>query len=211
MKKTLLLCAIGASVALLSGCAGSGNLLLSPGKVDVLRPAQTNLVAIVVTNLAPDGLPQVVTNLQPIILPAITYTNMELSAVASGTIKAAGVAGGLAGVPFSGAIAQGLLAVISLALSWLAVRAKRKLQAEIDGHAETSESLAVAQDVAKTLVLNLETLRKTALTIPGYTADVDNKVMTVIQQVQEAAGVKGVVNDIVDANTGYTLGGEAAK
>lgn len=199
---------IAALCVLLTGCGTMGDLLIRPGAVEQLRPAQTNYVTLVVTNTV-EGQQFVTTNLQPVILPALWFTNKELTTIASSTIQAAGVGGVAAGIPFSPIIANALLAVIGIALAWINARNRRKLLAEQSGHAETAQALALAEDVGKTLVVNLEQLRKTALSIPGYTPAIDNQVMTVIQQVQEAAGVKSAVNDLVDQHTGFTLGGEA--
>lgn len=197
------LAAILALVCLLTGCGTASDLIVKPGTVEVIRPAQTNYVTLMLTNTV-DGQEVVTAAVQPVILPAVTFTNQELTTLAASTINAAGTAGAVAGVPFSGLIANALLAGIGIALAWLNARAKRKLLAEQSGHAETAEALAVAEDVGKTLVLNLEQLRKTALQIPGYTADIDNRVMTIIQQVQEAAKVKAAINQLVDEHTGYT-------
>jgi hypothetical protein len=197
------LAAILAIVVLLTGCGTTSNLLVQPGTVEIVRPAQTNYVTLMLTNTV-DGQEVITAAVQPVILPAITFTNQELTTLASSTINAAGTAGAVAGVPFSGLIANALLAGIGIALAWLNARAKRKLLAAQTGHAETAEALAVAEDVGKTLVQNLELLRKTALQIPGYTPDIDNRVMTIIQQVQEAAKVKTAINQLVDEHTGYT-------
>ena len=214
------LAAVAALALTLTGCGTAGNLLTQPGTIETLRPAQTNYVTITATNLVTvtntvDGVetvtatPVVSATVQPVILPAITFTNQAVSAMATTALNSAGVGGTMLGVPFSPLIVQALLAAAALAVTWLNQRNRRKLLAEQAGHAETADALALAEDVGKTLVLNLEQLRKTALQVPGYTPDIDNRVMTIIQQVQEAAGVKSVVNDLVDEHTGYTLGGEA--
>jgi hypothetical protein len=74
-------------------------------------------------------------------------------------------------------------------------------------HEHTKRALGVAQDVAQTLVQNFEQLRQVALTVPGYTRQLDDKVMTAIQVAQQIAGVKDQINSLVDEHTGTTLPG----
>jgi hypothetical protein len=119
------LAAILAIVVLLTGCGTTSNLLVQPGTVEIVRPAQTNYVTLMLTNTV-DGQEVITAAVQPVILPAITFTNQELTTLASSTINAAGTAGAVAGVPFSGLIANALLAGIGIALAWLNARAKRK-------------------------------------------------------------------------------------
>jgi ABC-type transporter Mla subunit MlaD len=64
-----------------------------------------------------------------------------------------------------------------------------------------------AQAVAQTLVQNFEQLRQVALTIPGYTRQIDDKVMTAVQVAQQIAGVKDQINTLVDNTTATTIPG----
>ena len=65
----------------------------------------------------------------------------------------------------------------------------------------------MAQDVAQTLVQNFEQLRQVALTVPGYTRQIDDKVMTAIQVAQQIAGVKDQINALVDEHTEHHAAG----
>jgi hypothetical protein len=213
-----------ACVVSLPACAQIKSWVTKPGIVEVLKPAQTNLVDVVTTNatesaaitntdgtiIPPHTVFTLTTNVTPIISPAITFTNLELSPLVQTGITSADTAASAAGIPWAHTVATGILGLLALFLSYTNTSAKRKLQDEITSHTETASALTITEDVAKTLVQNFEQLRQVALTIPGYTRDIDDKVMTAIQTVQEIAGVKSHVNDLVDANTNTTIPGSGA-
>jgi hypothetical protein len=226
--KTRSILAVGVcllSLAALSACAQLKSSLSSwavkPGKVEVLRPAQTNLVQTVTTNTAdsvaitnvdgtiipPHTVFTIVTNITPIIQPAVVFTNLALAPLVQNGIATVDTTASAAGIPWAHTAATAVLAGLGLFLSWTNSRNKRKLQASIADHAETSDALDTAQDVAQTLVQNFEQLRQVALTVPGYTRDIDDKVMTAVQVAQQIAGVKGEINDLVDDHTNTTIPG----
>ncbi len=182
----------------------------------------TNLVTLTVTNQdtgaittaqQPQILPEVkVTQLvttNTVVLPAVTYTNIALSGGVESVVKGAGNVAGVAGVPFASTIAAGLLALSHLFFGFRNRRAMARAQAQIDqtadDHDKTKEALNVAKDAVSTLVSNFEELRKTALTVPGYTPELDKKVMDRVQQVQNLMGVKPLIESAIEDHTGDTV------
>jgi hypothetical protein len=143
----------------------------------------------------------------PVVQPAVFFTNLDLAPIVQNGINAADTAASAAGIPWSHTVAEIVLAVIGGLLSWTNYRNRQKLLSEIDNHAGTQSALSQAQAVAQTLVQNFEQLRQVALTIPGYTRQIDDKVMTAIQVAQQIAGVKDEINTLVDNNTNPTLPG----
>lgn len=209
----------------LPACAQLKAWATRPGTVETIQPAQTNQVTTVATNAeeiaaATNGATgevvpahvalTLVTNVTPVIQPAILFTNLVLAPALQGGITAADTIASASGVPWSHTVAEGVLALASILLAWANSNGKRKLEASISDHANTLDALSNAQEVSATLVQNFEQLRQVALTVPGYTRDIDDKVMTAIQTVQEIAGVKSDVNDLVDAHTSTTIPGAGA-
>lgn len=207
----------------LTACAQLKSLFTQPGTVEQLRPATTNIVTLIATNAitipaqtnAATGeitpattVYQLATNTTPVIQPPVYFTNLAIASTAQGGLAAADTAGTAAGVPFSHTIAEGLLAVIGGVLSWSNLRNRQKLLATLGDHATTQSALSEAQTVAQTLVQNFEQLRQVALTVPGYTRQIDDKVMTAIQVAQQIAGVKDQINTLVDEHTTTTLPGQ---
>jgi len=192
-----------------ASCSKITGLVTRPGTVEQIAPPSTNFVTVYETNSVTG---EVQPTIQVIVKPAVYYTNVDLSPVIPGAIQTGQAAASTAGVPFAEPIGGALLLALSGWVTWLNQRNKRKLRAEIDGHTETAEALRIAEDVGVTLVKNFEQLRRTALTIPGYTRDLDDKVMTAIQTVQALAGeaVKSNINDLVDGHTEFTLPGDTA-
>jgi len=205
-----------------TACAQLKSWVTQPGKVEQLAPAATNLVTVVTTNIVvtpaqtnaatgavtpPTTSVQLTTNVTPVVQPAVYFTNLDLAPIVQNGINAADTAASAAGIPWSHTAAEIVLAIIGGLLSWTNYRNRQKLLSEIGNHAGTQSALSQAQAVAQTLVQNFEQLRQVALTIPGYTRQIDDKVMTAIQVAQQIAGVKDQINTLVDNNTNPTLPG----
>lgn len=205
-----------------TACAQLKSWFTQPGAVEQLAPATTNVVTLVVTNIltlpaqtnaatgeiTPASVQiQLTTNLTPVIHPATYFTNVALAPIVQNSISAADTAASAAGVPWSHTITEIVLALIGGVLSWTNFRNRQQLLSEIDNHTNTQSALTAAQDVAQTLVQNFEQLRQVALTVPGYTRQIDDKVMTAIQAAQQIAGVKDQINALVDEHTSTTLPG----
>jgi hypothetical protein len=205
-----------------TACAQLKSWFTQPGAVVQLAPASTNLVTLVATNVMavpaqtnaatgevtpPSVQYQVTTNVTVMVRPAAYFTNLALAPIAPAGIAVADTAASAAGVPWSHTVAEIVLAALGAALSWTNLRNRQKLVSEINNHSSTQSSLSTTQDVAQTLVQNFEQLRQAALTVPGYTRQIDDKVMTAIQAAQQIAGVKGEINALVDEHTGTTLPG----
>ncbi|HWD94125.1 MAG TPA: hypothetical protein VG938_17470 [Verrucomicrobiae bacterium] len=206
----------------LTACGQLKSWVTQPGPVEQLQPAITNLVGIVTTNIItvpaqtntttgavtpPMVNYQFATNIMPVVQPAVYFTNLNLAPIVQSGITAADTAASAAGIPWSHTVAEIVLAIIGALLSWTNFRNRQKLLSEISNHTSTQSSLSEAQAVAQTLVQNFEQLRQVALTIPGYTRQIDDKVMTAIQVAQQIAGVKDQINSLVDNNTNPTLPG----
>jgi hypothetical protein len=205
-----------------TACAQLKSWFTQPGAIEQLAPASTNFVNVVVTNtitlpaqtnaatgdVTPGSVQvQLVTNVASIVHPATYFTNVALAPIVQNSIGAADTAASAAGIPWSHTVAEIVLALIGAALSWTNFRNRQQLLSEIDSHTNTQSALGTAQDVAQTLVQNFEQLRQVALTVPGYTRQIDDKVMTAIQAAQQIAGVKDQINSLVDEHTGTTLPG----
>jgi hypothetical protein len=205
-----------------TACAQLKSWVTTPGKVEQLQPAITNFVSVVTTNIL--TLPpqtnaatgevttggqsyQFLTNVTPVVKPAVYFTNLDLSPIVQNGITAADTAASAAGIPWSHTVAEIVLAIIGALLSWTNFRNRQKLLSEVDDHTGTQDALSKAQAVAQTLVQNFEQLRQVALTVPGYTREIDDKVMTAIQVAQQLAGVKDQINALVDDHTNATIPG----
>ena len=181
-----------------SGCATVRKALYSERAVQV-APASTNAVVVYLTNAVPNsvtnqlptGQVEVVhstnwviqTSTNYVVTPASWTTNLVVRPevqTATATVSAAPVPG--AGLAAS---------LASLAIAGYASWINRKNQ-------------NTANQVAGTLVDNFEHLRQVALSIPGYTPEIDDKVMQVVKGQQLDAGVKGAINTLVDARTDTT-------
>jgi hypothetical protein len=209
----LKLFAIVLFASLLAGCAGVRT---------VLRPAQTNAVpvvtfvktpqvqtdAVVSTVLNPvPGMPPLVTtnfvfrtnyvtttvtNIVNVVTPEVTYQRLEVPAGIAGTVS---LAAGAAPVPWAGTAASVGLALAGAVFGFINQRrAKQAL----------GEKLTL-EDVAVTLVENVETLRTAALKIPEYKAQ-DLAVIRQIESEQRSAGpeVHGIIRDMVEDRTADT-------
>ncbi len=218
----ILLLTAASSLCGFTACAQLKSWFTQPGAVEQLTPATTNFVSVVVTNtitlppqtnaatgaITPPSVEvQLATNLAPVIHPATYFTNLALAPIVQTSTAAADTAASAAGIPWSHTVAEIVLALIGAVLSWTNFRNRQQLLSEINNHASTQSALSVTQDVAQTLVQNFEQLRQVALTVPGYTRQIDDKVMTAIQAAQQIAGVKNQINALVDEHTGTTLPG----
>ncbi len=107
----------------------------------------------------------------------------------------------------SAPIVNGVLAVLGAIATVVAGYQTNKLKREKDNHEETKGTLAIAQDAGKTLVENFETLRQAALQVPGYTPEIDHRIMDVVKTAQALAGaeVKTAIHDLVEEHTGDTI------
>lgn len=205
-----------------TACAQLKSWFTQPGTIEQLAPASTNIITVVMTNIVtlppqtnaatgevtPASMQvQLTTNITPVVQPATYFTNIALAPIVQNGINAADTAASAAGIPWSHTVAEVVLAFIGAVLSWTNFRNRQQLLSEIGSHTNTQKSLSVAQDVAQTLVQNFEQLRQVALTVPGYTRQIDDKVMTAIQAAQQIAGVKDQINALVDEHTGTTLPG----
>src|SRR6185312_2200992 len=185
-----------------TACAQLKSWFTQPGTVEQLTPATTNLVTLIATNaitqpattnattgeITPGRTElQLTTNLAPMVQPAVYFTNLALAPIVQNSISAADTAASAAGIPWSHTVAEIILAAIGGLLSWTNLRNRQRLISEINGHSNTQSALSTAQDVAQTLVQNFEQLRQVALTVPGYTRQIDDKVMTAIQAAQQIA------------------------
>ena len=178
-----------------TACAQLKSWFTQPGAVEQLAPASTNLVTVIATNaitipaqtnaatgeVTPAVITyQLATNTERVMQPAAYFTNLALAPVVQNSISAADTAASAAGIPWSHTIAEAMLAAIGALLSWTNYRNRQQLATEISNHTGTQSALSQAQDVAQTLVQNFEQLRQVALTVPGYTRQIDDKVMTAI-------------------------------
>jgi hypothetical protein len=188
----------------------------------ILRPAQTNDVALRVTNSVPQltqtevvrtelnpvpGGPElritntvtltnlvlrVETNVIRVIIPEVAYTNVSLSPVLTTGVQ---VAGELAPVPWAGA-ASGIFGVLSGGIiAWINNSRRKKALDEAYTWEET----------AGVLVDNVEAVRKEALKLPGYTKELDAKVVRGLEVAQRVAGVKDRVHTLVEERTDDTV------
>jgi len=218
----ILLLTSGTCLCSFTACAQLKSWFTQPGAVQQLAPATTNLVTLIVTNAVavpaqtnastgevtpPSVQYQVATNVTVVVRPPTYFTNLALAPIVGNGIAAADTAASAAGIPWSHTIAEIVLAAVSALLSWTNFRNRQRLVSEISNHSTTQGALSVAQDVAQTLVQNFEQLRQVALTVPGYTRQIDDKVMTAIQVAQQLAGVKDQINTLVDQHTDATLPG----
>jgi len=205
-----------------TACAQLKSWFTQAGTVEQLAPATTNLVTLIATNtvavpattnaatgeITPGRVEFLLTtNVEPVVQPAVYFTNLALAPIVQNSISAADTAASAAGIPWSHTVAEVVLAALGGLLSWTNLRNRQRLISEINGHSNTQSALSTAQDVAQTLVQNFEQLRQVALTVPGYTRQIDDKVMTAIQAAQQIAGVKDQINALVDEHTGTTLPG----
>jgi hypothetical protein len=205
-----------------TACAQLKSWFTQPGTIEQIAPASTNFVTLITTNAI--ALPaqtnsvtgevtpprvqiQFSTNVTAVVRPAAHFTNLTLAPIVQNSISAGDTAASAAGVPWSHTVAEVVLALMGGLLSWTNFRNRQRLISEIGNHTNTQGALSLAQNVAQTLVQNFEQLRQVALSVPGYTRQIDDKVMTAVQAAQQIAGVKDKINALVDEHTNTTLPG----
>lgn len=226
----LSLLAAGSLCLMISGCGTIKGLIASKPVTTIVTntiPARTEIVfvtnqppaqIVVVTNTV-QGLPviQTVTNQSPpiVVTNIVTIPGSNVVTVVTNGFeanpallgylsKAQGLNAALNPTPTSpiiNGVLGGLAALAGLVATWQT----KRLQREQTDHASTKDALATATDVGTTLVDNFEQLRKVALTIPGYTPEIDHKVMDTVKTVQAIAGVKSEIHDIVEQHTDDTV------
>lgn len=153
------------------------------------------------------------TNFETLVVPPVFYNTLAWSDTGKQAIDGVGLAASATGMPGAGLVAPLVTALGGLVFGFMNRRGKKKAEAQLAGsveaHSATSDALLIARDAAGTLVENFEELRKVALAIPGYTKDVDAKVMQAVQFAQLAAGpeVKQLIQTHVDEKTEKTTAG----
>lgn len=206
---------VAAVTMALLGCLllTSGCHMLSDEEVVVIREGQTNFVeqisyatnvtTEVVTNDAGQNLvisyTNVVTatNLQPIILPPIFYTNTVISGTAEAGIRGAGRVAGAVGVPGAELASGALLGIAGLVVGWINRRGQRKALAALDESRKETDGLQKAkgmlEDGVAVLTQNIDHLRGEALKIPGYQQH-DATVMKAIKAAQRLVGAHTLID-----------------
>lgn len=204
-------------------------ILILPGCVSTpveLRPAQTNVVELVSTNLLQvvqtnvvtkavpglaGGLPAIttntvvstnvfaslITNVVTVVSPPVYYTNLSLSPIVEAVAKVGSQA---APVPWGGAAGSIALGIAGTVLALVNDRRRRAALGE----------KATWEKTAGILVDNVESVRKAALDLPGYTPAIDLQVVRGLEAAQRLAGVKDIVHQLVEARTENTLPSPAA-
>lgn len=192
---------------LVAGCQ-STPVLLRPAQTNVVEVVHTNFVTVVtesrkaelgirnepVTNTVyvTNVVAALTTNVVTLVSPPVFYTNVSLSPLAA---EVATTAGGLAPVPWGGAAASVGLGLVGSVFALVNERRRRQAL----GQALTWEQ------AAGVLVENVESVRKAALQLPGYTAAVDLQVVRNLEAAQRAAGVKNLIHDLVEERTDDTV------
>lgn len=186
----------------------------------VIRPAQTNIVDLKVTNTVPivgtqavvstvlnpvPGEPElrvtnwltitnivteVVTNHVQIITPEVSYQKLTLDPTVG---VVAQVASETAPGPWGAGVGLATTLIASI-FAGISERRRRKAM----GQNETLET------IAETLVQNVEQVRAAALKFPEY-QKIDGKVLAAIESIQRVAGVKTEIHNLVEENTETTI------
>jgi hypothetical protein len=145
--------------------------------------------------------PKVVTNVVEIRTPPITYDQLSLSPLVP---VAAQIAAEVSPVPWAAAGAGVFSAIASAVVSF--VNRRRKLEAEAQAANAQSKS-ATLQAAAEVLVQNMEQIRTAAIGLPGYTPELDTKIVRAWEAAQRGAGanVKELIAAIVAEKTDTTI------
>ena len=196
----------------LCGCQ-STPVQVRPAQTNVVEVIRTNVVLIVQTNVVTEARPalggappeiitntvvltnvvtSLSTNVLTLVTPAVYYTNLSISPIAQTAVR---VGGDLAPVPWGGAAGSVALGLAGTIFAVVNERRRRKAL----GQAMTWEQTA---DV---LVDNVETVRKAALQLRGYTPAVDLQVVRSLESAQRLAGVKDIVHQLVEQRTEDTI------
>lgn len=173
----------------------------------VVKPAETKadgtfVPAVLDTRLSymTNFIATLVTNRMEIVTPPVVYTNVTLN---GSVVQGAERVASLTGVPWADTAVTGLSAIAAVVFGFFNNRNKKRALDLADGLAQKETALQTAQLVGKTVVENFETLRQAALKIPAY-AEKDAEVMKVVQKIQDAAGVKMDIHQLVEDHTPYT-------
>lgn len=167
-----------------------------PGGPDIVTTnfvSETNLIERVETRTVTE------------VTPEVAYTNVSLNPAVSSAVQ---VGGAVAPVPWAGA-AAGIFGTVTSGIFAFINNRRRKeaLEKARQASGEATTALSDAEQWAETariLVENVEAVRQQAMKLPGYTADIDKKVVRVLEETQRAAGVKARVQELVEEHTGYT-------
>lgn len=195
----------------LCGCQ-STPVQVRPARTNVVEVVRTNTLQVVQTNLVsrpvpgvaggPDALvtnavvltnlvTSLTTNVVTLVTPPVYYTNLSLSPWVE---TAAKVGGAVAPTPW-GAAGSLVVGILGTLLAVVNERRRRKAL----GQAMTWEQ------TAGVLVENVETVRKAALQLPGYTPAMDLHLVRSLEAAQRLAGVKDVVHRLVEERTEDTI------
>jgi hypothetical protein len=199
-----LLLALGS--LLFAGCQ-STPVQLRPAQTNVVEVVRTNVVQIVQTNTVVETVnarpvtntvvvtnlvTALATNVVTLVSPPVYYTNVSLSPLVA---EVTTTAGGLAPVPWGGAAASVGLGLLGSVFGLVNERRRRKALGEA----------MTWQETAGVLVDNVESVRKAALQLPGYTPAVDLQVVRSLEAAQRAAGVKDLIHGLVEERTDDTV------
>jgi hypothetical protein len=186
-KRTTLLLLAVTILGLVTGCKNTSRFL-SPGRVDLIRPASTNETVSTVTNQTVDGV-QIVVQTNYVVTPAVFYTNQVLSAEAQMAVDLARVGAQVSGVPWGDAAATGATGLAAIVLGWMNWRNRRKLSEERDFS-------STMQSVAQELRDNINTV---LVSIPETNR---GEVKRKLQDSQIAAGpeVSSAIKELVRPN-----------
>lgn len=204
---------------LLVGCGSTKGLFVKES-VEVLRPAQTNMVELVsvATNIVTDvvtnanGRPMVLsatnlistTNYHQVVIPPILYTNKEFSDGLNSGVKGAGRVASNLGVPFADTIASSLAALGALFWGWRNRRGKREALEALDGEkverSKVEQMRSLAEDAVATLTLNIDNVLETARSVDGFTDKHEANVKRVLKQAQKLTGVHDLVENTRRSN-----------
>lgn len=136
--------------------------------------------------------PTYTTNISEIRTPPLIYTNLSLAPWVPATTQVVAEA---SGVPWATSAAGLITTGIAGVMAWI----NRKRQLEAEGKALTW------QTATEVVVQNVEHMRQAAQEIPGYTTEIDTKLVRAMEAAQRAAGVKQVIAGVVDVKTDRTL------
>ena len=206
-------------VALMGSGCGLVKRTVVSDEVEVLRPAETNwveqiarntnVVTDVVTNMAGERLVLshtnvvTVTNLQPIIMPPVLFTNKVMSGMADKGLRGAGMVASNLGVPFADAITGGLVGVAGLVFGWVNRRRKREALERLgvieDEKNGIEQAKGMAEDAVAVLTQNIDTLRDAARNVPGYDQH-DQQIMRAIKAAQKLVNAHGTIDRVRKSN-----------
>ena len=123
-------------------------------------------------------------------------TNKTLGEGLEKTITGVGRVASAVGVPFAREIAEGISVAAAIVFGFGNRRRRRKAEAERDGETDRASTFErarnIAEDAVAVLVQNVDTVRESALQIPGY-REHDASVMKAIKAAQKLLNVHSVI------------------